>query len=164
MKTKIIVVVLFFSFTVFAQNVKVPQKTKDGFAKLYPNVIKVKWGKEGKKDFEAEFTQNGQTISVVMNKNGELLETEADIDISDLPKGSSTNISEKHPGYKITEAAKIVDSKGVVTFEAEITKGDKREDLIFNADGKPFVKDKKQEENDEKNEKAEKDEKNEDND
>ena len=164
MKIKILVAVLIFSFTVFAQNVKVPQKTKEAFAKLYSNATKVKWGKESKRDFEAEFIYKGQTISVVMNKYGELLETETDIDIKKLPQNIIPFIKKNHPGHKLTEAAKIVDAKGMVTYETEITKGNSKRDIIFDADGKPVTKKINKKENDEKDEKAEKNEKDEDND
>ena len=45
-------------------------------------------------------------------------------------------IAKNYAGFKITESAKITDSKGVVTFEAEITKGKLKHDLMFDNSGK----------------------------
>jgi len=140
--------ILFFTIfalviSVSAQNKKqeqVTEKAKATFAKLYPNVKEVKWGKEGKDEFEAEFKQNGTAISVVIDADGNLKETETEISKTELPKGVEEFIKLNHKGWTIAEAAKIVDSKGNTTFEAEISKDKMKKDLMFTKDGKPIVK------------------------
>jgi len=150
MKLKmILIVVSIFSFSILAQNVDVPKKVQNEFTKLYPKVTDVKWSKESKKEFEAEFKENGNSISVVINNEGKLLETETKIDIKDLPKAVEPLVTKKYKGYKITEAAKIIDVKGILTFEAEITKGNEKKDLIFDKNGKILVKKMEKSENEE---------------
>lgn len=137
MKFKILFIVLsVFSFSLFAQNVSVPDKVQKEFNKLYPNMKEVKWSKEGEEEFEAEFNENGKSISVVINDEGILLETETVIEIKDLPKDVESFVMKNYQDYKITEAAKIMDDKGVLTYEAEISKDKEKKDLLFDKDGK----------------------------
>ena len=155
--------ILFFTIfalviSVSAQNKKqeqVTEKAKATFAKLYPNVKEVKWGKEGKDEFEAEFKQNGTAISVVIDADGNLKETETEISKTELPKGVEEFIKLNHKGWTIAEAAKIVDSKGNTTFEAEISKDKMKKDLMFTKDGKPIVKKEIKTEKEEREEKEE---------
>ena len=123
-----------------AQDIKVPLAVQDAFAKLYPDISEVKWGKEGANEFEAEFTRDSTRTSVVFNKDGELEETETAIRINDLPSTVAPYVSKNYPGYKISEAAKIVDDKGVVTYEAEISKETTKKDLMFDKDGNHLEK------------------------
>jgi len=158
MKTTIVLLVLFtFTLSLTAQETKVPVKVKDAFTKLYPKATELKWGKEGKNEFEAEFKDQGKSISVVMNAEGKLIETETVIPKTDLPKGVAEYVAKKYEGYSITDAAKIVDAKKNITFEAEISKGKVKKDVMFTKEGKPVVKKESKSEKDEKGEEDEKD-------
>ncbi len=124
-------------FTMFAFSFggdETPAPVKASFAKLYPNITKVKWGKENA-NYEAEFEVNKVETSCLFDDKGSLLETETAIEVSALPKAASDYVSKNFPGEKIKEAAKIIDSKKVVTYEAEVNAGD----LIFDSNGK-FIK------------------------
>lgn len=120
-----------FSVSAFAfSGDDAPAAVKASFAKLYPNVTKVKWGKEDA-NYEAEFDVNKVETSCLFDASGNLLETETEIDISALPKGVSDYVSKNYAGEKIKEASKIVDSENTTTYEAEVKAGD----LIFDANG-----------------------------
>ena len=148
-----VVLALVVSTTAQKKNeVKVSEKAKTTFAKLYPNVKEVKWSKEGKNEYEAEFKQNGKAISLVIDAAGTLKETESEIKISDLPKSVEAFVAKNHKGWSLTEAAKIVDVKGNITFEAEISKDNSHKDLMFTKNGKPIVKKEAKEEDEEKEE------------
>ncbi len=144
MKKSILLFVVFaLVISTSAQNkkeVKVSEKAKATFAKLYPNVKEVKWGKEDKDEFEVEFKFEGKAISLVIDAEGNLKETETDIAKSELPKGIEEFVAKNHNGWNITEAAKIVDAKGNTTFEAQISKGKEKKDLMFTKDGKLVIK------------------------
>jgi hypothetical protein len=141
MKSNLILIIIsIFSFSIFAQYVEVPKRVQDEFMKLYPKTTEVKWSKESQDEFEAEFKDNGETVSVVLNTEGELIETETKINIKDLPKSVEPFVMENYKDYEITEAAKIIDGKGVLTYEAEISKGKEKKDLLFDKDGKSIVK------------------------
>ncbi|MCX6152394.1 MAG: hypothetical protein NTX22_17850 [Ignavibacteriales bacterium] len=135
-----LLLVLFISGFLMAQKTSVPQKIKDSFNKLYPQVTEVKWSKEGKNEFEAGFKVNGVKTSIVLDVKGKLIETETTIQTTELPKGVEEFIKKNHPDHKITETAKIVDSKSIATYEVEITKGKQKKDLIFDNSGKLVVK------------------------
>jgi hypothetical protein len=116
----------------------VPAAVKAKFAALYPNITDPKWDKENG-NFEAGFdTKSTGEGSVLFDPKGNLLETEVEIELSQLPKGVLEYVKKNYPTLKVKEASKITDAKGVVTFEAET----KSKDLIFNATGK-FIKETK---------------------
>lgn len=144
MKKSILFFVVFtLTISLSAQNkndVKVTEKARATFIKLHPTVKDVKWSKEGKDEFEAEFKQNDKAISVVIDENGNYKETESEISKSDLPKGVEESVAKSHSGWTITETAKIVDAKGNTTFEVQITKAKVNKDLIFTKEGKPITK------------------------
>ncbi|MCL4548840.1 MAG: hypothetical protein M1495_09740 [Bacteroidetes bacterium] len=154
MKKSIMLLIIFtLAVSISAQNkkeVKVTDKAKACFAKHYPNIKEVKWGMEGKNEYEAEFKQNGAAISVVIDAEGNLKQTETDIAKSQLPKGVEEYVAKHHKGWSITEAAQILDAKGNITFEAQISKGKMNRDLIFTKEGKPVVKKETKNEKDEK--------------
>lgn len=128
-------VLLLFSFSVFAQHSKIPPKVTDSLSKLYPKATNVKWDKEGN-DYEASFKLDNKDMSVNLNVDGKVLETETTIEISQLPDSIDKYVQNNYKGYKITEAAKIVKANGVTLFEAEIQKGNSKNDLLFDSQGK----------------------------
>ncbi|MCB9207375.1 MAG: PepSY-like domain-containing protein [Ignavibacteriales bacterium] len=151
MKTKLLLLfTLLFALSLLAQETKVPKKVKDSFVKLYPNAKDVKWDQEGDEEFEASFKNGTEQISVVFDEDGRVEETETVIEVKNLSKPILDFVAQNYSDYKITETAKIVDDKGIVTFEAEVTKGKEKKDLIFDANGKQVKKEAK--ESDEKDE------------
>ena len=141
MKTMIMISsVLLFSFTAFSQESTIPLNVKNSFAKKYPGIKELKWDKEGKDQFEAGFIQNGIKTSVILDEEGEIEETETQIQFSELPSGIIPYINSNYKDFKISEAAKIVDEDGNVNFEAEISIGSKKQDLLFDKLGNPVQK------------------------
>lgn len=144
---------LLISFTAFAQQTNIPKSAKDSFSKLYPKATEVKWDKENQ-GYEASFKLDGKDLSVIFDKAGKVMETETAIEISQLPKGIEKYVMDNYKGYKITGAAKIVKANGEETYEAEVTKGKDKKDLLFDKSGKPEKKDvNKENENEEEDEK-----------
>lgn len=113
-----------------ADKLGIPTVVKTAFAKLHPNVSKVKWEKEDAV-FEANFTVGKSEQSMVFDPQGKVLETEVEIAVAELPASVQAYIAEKFQSAKIKEAAKITDSKGLVSYEAEV----KGKDLIFDEKG-----------------------------
>lgn len=136
MKTLIICAFATALLTVLAaQDINVPGNVRTVFKNLYPDAVNVKWGKEDKDEFEAEFKLNGKSISVIIDEDGELGETETGIEISELPASAIGYIKANFKDYEITEAAKIVDEDDSVTFEAEISVNNKKQDVLFDSNG-----------------------------
>jgi Putative beta-lactamase-inhibitor-like, PepSY-like len=132
-KIAVVIALLLFATVSFAQKMQekdVPNAVKAAFQKQYPTASDVKWEKEGEK-FEASFDLNKIDNSVLFDAKGNLLETEVEIELNQLPKTILDYVATNYKGQKIKEAAKITDAKGVLTYEAEI----KGKDLIFDEKG-----------------------------
>lgn len=166
MKTTIAGIALVFVANMgSAQKIKeaeVPKAVLESFQKHFNGAKAEKWEKEDG-NYEAEFDVSRVSMdnlkakkeeiemSALFSTSGELLESEEEIKVSALPAAVNDYISKNYAGYKIEEAAKITDSKGTVTYEAEVEKGKDEMDLIFDANG-TFLK-KVVEKSDEKDEK-----------
>ncbi len=144
-KLLVLILVAAFTVTLSAQDVNVPKEVKEAFTQKYPNVMNVKWSKENSEEFEAEFTLNGVKTSVVLDEEGDIEETETAVTIGDLSGNVISYVKDNYKGYDITEAAKIVDEDGNVFYEAEISKGESRTDLLFDTAGNPVKKQKEAE-------------------
>ncbi|MBK8736270.1 MAG: PepSY-like domain-containing protein [Saprospiraceae bacterium] len=121
----------------FAQKLQekdVPAPVKTAFQKNFPQAKVEKWEKEGV-NFEAEFELNKSEQSVLFDAQGDIIETEIEIEISELPNGILDYVKKNYKGQSVKEAAKITDTKGTLTYEAEI----KGMDLLFDSNGK-FIK------------------------
>jgi len=117
-----------------AQKVKesqVPAPVVSSFNKMYPTVKEKQWELEDG-NYEAEFDMDKSESSVTFDATGNLLETEKEIAVKDLPAGVAEYVSKNYSGATVKEASEITDAKGVKTYEAEI----KGKDLIFDSTGK----------------------------
>lgn len=120
--------------TAFAQKInsdKVPATVLSAFKAKYPEINKVSWEME-KGKYEAGFNLKKVETSVLITPEGEIVETELEIPVSELPKAVAEYVISHNSGAKISEASKIVDAKGNITYEAEV----KGKDLVFDANGK----------------------------
>ena len=139
-KSILLLVIGFTTFSACAQKIKeaeVPTSVKSAFTKQYPAVKDVKWELEDGK-YEAGFDLNKVKTSVLIDPSGNITETETKIAVSALPKTVADYCAKNYADKKIAEASKIVDAKGVITYEAEINKMD----VLFDTNGK-FIKESK---------------------
>ena len=113
---------------------QVPAAVSATFKAKFPAVKTNTWEKEGSK-YEAGFKQNGITMSALITPVGELVETESDMSPAKLPAPVRAKLASDYKAYKVTEAATLVSASGTTTYEAEISKGGKHQDVVFNADG-----------------------------
>ncbi|MBN8850805.1 MAG: hypothetical protein BGO55_30105 [Sphingobacteriales bacterium 50-39] len=120
--------------TVTAQKVKsadVPEAVKTALQKKYPSASNVTWEKE-KGNFEANWGgRSKEDNSVVFTPDGTFVEIVVAIPVADLPPGVVTYVKAHYPDTKITEAGKVTDAKGKITYEAEV----KGKDLVFDQQG-----------------------------
>lgn len=136
-KLALMMVAAMITSLTFAQKLQekdVPASVKTAFQKNFPQAKVEKWEKEGV-NFEAEFELNKSEQSVLFDAQGGIIETEIEIEISELPNGIVDYIKTNYKGQSVKEAAKISDTKGTLTYEAEI----KGMDLLFDSNGK-FIK------------------------
>lgn len=107
----------------------VPAAVKTNFDKAHPTA-KAKWEKEDN-NYEVNFSVNGREMSRLYSADGSLMESEASIDVADLPANAQSYISKNFPGKKVKEAARITKADGTINFEAEVNGADH----IFDASG-----------------------------
>lgn len=121
-----------------AQKVKeaeVPKAVITSFQTHFKGAKADAWDKEKNGEFEAEFKMNRVEMSANFSADGTLMETETEIAPNVLPKSAIDYITKNYPGIKIEEAAKIINSKGVTVYEAEVKQGKEEIELIFDASG-----------------------------
>ena len=85
---------------------KVPDNVKSAFNSAYTSANDVEWYRDGDL-YIAEFEQNGQEIEVTMNENGQVIEIETEIAVSELPAAISVYIAANYPNAEIEEAERI---------------------------------------------------------
>ncbi len=144
MKTTIITVaVIVLSMNAAsAQKVKeaeVPKAVITSFQTHFKGAKADAWDKEKNGEFEAEFKMNKVEMSANFSADGKLMETEEEIASATLPKAATEYVAKNYVGIKIEEAAKITDSTGKVTYEAEVKKGKEEIELLFDSTGN-FIK------------------------
>ncbi|MBS1744871.1 MAG: PepSY-like domain-containing protein [Bacteroidetes bacterium] len=144
-----IVCVLVFALGVisFAQenegsnkHVNVPEAVKNANMKKYPESknYRITWEKENG-NYEANWGgKDGEANSVTYTPTGEFIEIVKEIPTSDLPKGVLEYIKEHYKASKFGDVGKVLDARGITTYEVEIN----RRDVIFDENGK-FVKEEK---------------------
>jgi len=132
----IMAAVMLLGTSAMAQRVKtVPAPVAAALKSKYPQAIKVTWEKE-KGNFEANWGgRSGEDMSVMFTPTGTFVEqVEATRPVA-LPAMANTYIKTHYAGKKVTEAGKVTDAVGKITYEAEI----KGMEVVFDDKGK-FIK------------------------
>jgi len=120
------------------KEMEVPELIKQSFFKIYPNTKVDGWEKEGA-DYEVEFHLNKVESSALFNVNGNFIELEQEIVLTDLPKAAVDYCKLNYKEYKLNEAAIITDVYKKATYEIELKKGNEHFDVMFDENGN-FVK------------------------
>lgn len=135
-----------FSFTACSQG-NVPAAVKTAFSKKFPNVKKVKWDKEGKTEWEAEFEIGEKDMSANFDLQGNWKETETDLENDEVPAVVLSTIKTQFPGYKVKEAA-FTETPAYSAYEIDIKNGDKKMEVTIDKSGKVLSKESASEEKD----------------
>jgi hypothetical protein len=115
----------------------VPVNIKSSLEKNYA-LKDADWDKEGA-NYEASFEQKGTEISVVFDGLGAVVESEHEIKKSELPAAILDVLKKDYADFELEEAARI-ETKGVITYEAEVEKGKMLLELVFDVTGKLIEK------------------------
>src|ERR1044071_6856347 len=83
---------------------KVPAPVQKSFHAKFPGAANVKWEMEKKDRYEAAFKVNKQELTACFNPEGQWVETETELETSQLPQAVQLTISKDFAGYKIKEA------------------------------------------------------------
>ena len=106
MKTQILMLAFVVS-GLFACAQTPPQSVSNAFQTKFKNAEKVSWDQEEANEWEAEFTLNGKETSASFNLAGKWLETESEIEATQLPPTVKTAIEKEYKGAKMGEASQI---------------------------------------------------------
>ena len=117
------------------KEIEVPAAVKSALQKKYAEAKGVQWEKE-KGNYEANWGgKSKEDNSVQFTSTGNFIETVKAIPVSQLPAPVLAYVKAHYKGAKITEAGKVTDAKGKLSYEAEVNK----KDIIFDDKGN-FVK------------------------
>ena len=129
------------SSTTFAQeneakeHIKVPAVVKTALKQKYPEAKNVGWEKENV-NYEANWGgKSGEDNSVQFTPSGNFMEIVKAIPVNQLPPNVAGYVKQHYNGTKVTEAGRVTDAKGDLSYEAEV----KGKDVIFDKKGN-FVK------------------------
>ena len=125
------------------EKIHVPDAVKAKMSAMYPKADHLKWELEDG-NYEASFKENNLETSVIMSADGTIIETENEIDPAQLPQPIHDYVSSQLGGKKISEATKVVNATGQVSYEAEVGEID----YLFDASGQ-FTKSETEEGKDE---------------
>jgi len=109
---------------------KIPAAVKSAFSAKYPTAKALKWDKEGA-NYEANFKLNGVKNAVVFDQNGNILQSEEAISISELSTTITDYMKAHYPKHHIKGAARITTPQMVTTYEVELP----GKDVIFSDKG-----------------------------
>ena len=120
MKTSILILSFFVCSLVVSAQKMPPAAVSKAFAEKFKSAEKVKWGMEDAKEWEAEFEMNGKETSASFDLSGKWLETETEIQKSELPGEIKAMLDKEYPGAKIGECS-LLDSPDFPGYEYEIS-------------------------------------------
>ena len=130
----------FIMFSVGAQTLKkadVPAAARNALGGRYPAATHVIWEKE-KGNYEANWGgRSNEDSSATFTPAGQFVELVVAISVAQLPSGVTTYVKKNYPGVKITEAGRVTDAAGKVSYEAEVH----GKDLVFDEAGSFIKKD-----------------------
>ena len=136
LKKSLFASLLILSTGVANAQVKVPAAVSNAFKTKFATATDIKWGKENKNEYEADFKLDGKKYSANFLTDGTWKETEAQIATAQLPTAVTAAYKSKHAIAAIKMVAKIETSAGKTKYEIEYKDGAKTKEVLFDENGK----------------------------
>ena len=134
---------------------KLPAKVKEAIKAKFPDAELVSAEKDtekGKVSYEVIIKNKGKELEVILTEDGKITALERVIDAKDLPKAVAEAFEKKYPKATIKKVEEVTKGEKV-SYELEITVGDKKLEVTFDSEGKFLEEeDASKEKNEEKNE------------
>jgi len=134
----IMLMVVFTITTSCAQKLnadKVPVDVMTTFKAKYPNAEKVKWSMENAKEYEVEFKMNKAAQSANFAEDGKWIESEVEIEKSQLPQVVVDAINKLYPGAKIDEVEQASNPEIDLFYGVTVRFKGKKYDIDLKANG-----------------------------
>jgi len=125
----------FFSASLHADIIEIPEAIKKTFEELFPKVKMVKWDNAEGNRFEAGFVLNGKDVVAVFMPDGTFTEIETPIQSNELPLRVLKSIQKKFPLCKVTYAMKIQRANDVIVYDLEVDTGAESLDITLDSYG-----------------------------
>ena len=142
----LIAALLALSFTAYSQT-NVPVVVKTAFNKKFPTFKKAHWSREGKTEWEAEFTTNGKDMSANFDMQGNWKETETNLKGTRLSTKAMETLSSQFPGYTVKDVA-FTETPKYSAYEIVIEKGKSKQEVTIDKQGNLIGKENAADEND----------------
>jgi hypothetical protein len=133
-KRFVLFITLFAALNLIAQVKSVPAAVQKAFDTRFPAATHVHWGKESRKEYEAEFLLNGKPVSANFDLNGKWIETESTISKEELPQPVLASILRQYPDAKYKTVEKV-EMPGKTQYEMTLIVKGRKKSIELRADG-----------------------------
>ena len=139
-----------------------PKAVKATVKKLYPDAKIVGASKETDEKeketmYEVEMMVDGKSVDLAIDDEGELEETEKEINAADLPKAVTRAAAKRFPNAKITKVEEVTDEDDKVVYELALIHDGEKMEVVIAPNGKILAME--EEKDDEKGDKDDDDKK-----
>lgn len=113
---------------------KVPVSVNATFTEMFPNATDVEWEMEDEAEWEAEFKSDGKEVEACFSERGEWIETEWEIEKSEIPESILMAINSAYEAWEIDEV-EFVESPEFNGYEFELVMGEEEMEVLVTVDG-----------------------------
>jgi hypothetical protein len=118
---------------------QVPVEVRQTFKKMFPSAAGIRYEME-KQDYEISFKNGNRECSANYDVTGKWLETETELEASELPKPVLDTVARDFAGFKMDEAVQVETPGHDMFYVMDLKKGKEGYEVQFSADGKVLKK------------------------
>jgi hypothetical protein len=127
------------SMTAFGQKFEVPQAVKSAFEQKVPNAEEVEWDfDEDENRWEVEYKIGEDEYESAFDRSADWMETEREMDASELPESIASALDKDYPGYELSELDYVLTPEGEfyeVEIEWEKDGAEEEAELLYTLEG-----------------------------